>query len=145
MGFTGAGIGSPFGPAIPTSAVVPKRETKLSRWIDPKTGLYSVDEDTGLYKTMPSARQRVMLALLTVRGSSSVLPDLGTERPKKLGGSWPEEQRAEVRRALRQLSDVEKTIRIDRIDVSIDGPGRGTTTVVYTDIESGVEDEVSVG
>jgi hypothetical protein len=114
------------------------------RWIDPATGDYEIDTSSGAFAQMPANRQRVMIALLTARGSSSVLPDLGLTRPTKMGDRFQAEMEQAVRQALEQLTDVEQIIRLDFVEVLRGSGGRARITVSYTDLTTGEEDAVSV-
>lgn len=141
MPTTTAPLGSPFALGIPATASEPATATELSRYIDPNNGTYRIDASSGVYGTMPATRQRVLLALMTLRGSSTVLPDFGLIMPRKLGPSTLAQVQDAVRRALSHLTGV---ITIDAIELKRTHPGRGEVNVSFTDITSGERDEVTV-
>jgi hypothetical protein len=137
-GSSPAGVGEPeLGDAAPTAG-------GGSRYINPATGDYGIDSSTGAFEQMPAIRQRVMISLLTVRGSSTVLPDLGLIRPTKMGDRFQSEMEQAVRQALEQLTDIEQVISLDFVTVLRGNGGRGQITVSYTDLTTGAEDAVSV-
>ena len=90
---------------------------------------------------MPPLRQRVLITLTTEQGSVPTQPTFGIRRPKKMGDSFEAEMKSAVRVALQQLTDVEKVMRIDQILVRKGIGGRSETTVVYTDMTTGVPDQ----
>jgi len=144
MPTTGAPLGTPLGAGIPISASIPATDTALSRYIDPNTGEYAIDSTTGVYQTMPSTRQRVMLALITELGSVSIDREFGYLRPRKIGARFEQQVKDSVRSALLQLTDIEKIVRIDNITIDRTGQSRAEVTVKYTDLSTGDADEVAV-
>ena len=92
---------------------------------------------------MPVTRQRVLLCLLTIRGSSSTLPDLGIRAPTKITESFEQDMRAAVQSALYVLTTVERVVRVNSIDVAKYPGGRALTTVNYTDLTTGEDDSVT--
>ncbi len=138
FGSSGVGLG------VPVNSTDPPDGAAGCRYINPRTGDYEVDEDTRQLKQMPATRQKVLLALKTLYGSSSILPTWGIQAPKKMGDTFEADMQAAVRAALRTLTDVQKVIRIDNIIVQKGAGGRSKTTVVYTDTSSGVDDRVTI-
>ena len=134
----------PFGFGAPVTGTAPPEGPAGSRWINPATRDFEVDPTTGQLKQMPAVRQRVLLALVTLVGSSTVLPKFGVRLPRKMGSQFDAQVRAAVNLALRQLTEVEQLIRIQRIDVLKGGGGRAQVTVAFVNLENGEEDFVSV-
>ena len=107
----------PFGIGTPVSVTDPPdaADTQFSRYINPGSGDYEVDDVTGHLKQMPPVRQRVLLALKTTLGSSNALPGLGVDKPKKIGTNFQDIMKRRVREALVQLTDVESALAQDRM------------------------------
>lgn len=121
----------------------PVGHSALCRYLDGYSGDYRIDATTGHLAGMPVVRQRVLLAIMTVRGSSSVLPTFGMRHPPKIEASTTWAMQAEVRSALSSMVDRHE-IRIDQIDVEqVEGSGRIRVTVDYTDLTTGQADKVS--
>jgi phage baseplate assembly protein W len=135
-----AGSG-PFGLGTPATSEPPPTGPAGSRYLNPATRDFEVDQVTGQFAQMPPVRQRVLLALITIRGSSSVLPSFGVHVPPKMNELFEAQVRNSVASALRQLTDVEQVIRVDRIDVERGTGGRALITVSYTNLQSGEEEE----
>ena len=133
--WSGSAIGStPFGLSTPVAAPEPSEDgPALSRFIDVGAGDYAIDTTKGRFARMPVTRQRVLLVAHTVFGSSTARQQLGIRRPQKMDESFVRRMRAEVRRAYRQLAEVEGAITIERIDVSKTNSGRAAVLMEYTD------------
>jgi hypothetical protein len=142
FGTMSAGLG-PFGLGSPASASLPPEGAAGCRWINPVTRSYEQDEDTRQFKQMPSVRQRVYLAIATLLGSSSTLTTQGIRLPQKMGDSYEGEVKAAVALALRQMTDIEKVLRIDGVTVLKGRGQRSRTTVSFTDLTTGKADRVS--
>jgi hypothetical protein len=128
---------SPFGLGTPVAAAVPPTGKPGSRFIDPRSRDYQIDTATGQLAQMPAARQRVLLALMTVKRSSSVLPNFGIALPGKIDQAYQRRVTDAVRVALRHLTDVERVIRVDSVLVGVRPLGLVTITVAYTDLSNG--------
>lgn len=137
---------TPFGAGTPLPAGPPPTGTSgLCRFIDGQTGDFAIDSTTGHFERMPLVRQRILLYLLTRRGSSTVLPKWGLRRPPKIDASAVWLMQAETRVALSQMTDVEKSLRIDEITVEqVEGSGRVRVIVRYTDLTTGSPDSMSI-
>lgn len=135
MVWSGSPIGStPFGLGTPVAAPLPATDgPALSRFIDAGSGDYEIDTSKGQFRRMPVTRQRVLLIAQTEFGSSTALRQLGIRRPKKMDQAFVQRMRAEVRRAYRQLAEVEGAITIDRIEVTKTNSGRAAILMEYTD------------
>lgn len=133
-----------IGTTMPTSAAPPDGDSG-TRYINPGSRDYERDTTTGHLAQMPSKRQRVLLALLTVRGSVSVDPLRGVVLPRKMTPTFVEDMRQSVRSALHYMTDVERSITVDSIDVLKGARGRAQVTVSFTDLETGEQDSVDVG
>jgi phage baseplate assembly protein W len=91
---------------------------------------------------MPGVRQRMILALGTIRGSSTSLPDLGVALPDKMDRRFETRVRQAVREAARQLTEVERVAVITSIEVTR-GARRAAIHVTYVDLTtSQIEDLV---
>lgn len=135
------GLG-PFGLETPdTPPDVPTGEAG-SRFINPATGDYEKDGVTGQLKQMPRTRQRVLLALITLRRTASTSPGFGSKLPRKMGTAFEIETRQAVLYALRHLTDVEKVIRIESLLVERGLNSRARVTVSYTDLDTNEPDQV---
>lgn len=146
-GFGSMAMGTgPFGLGTPATGEDPPDGPAGSRYIDPTTRDYAQDPDTKQLKQMPAARQRVLLALMTLVGSSSALPTFGVKPPKKMGDTYESQMKNAVRLALRHLTDVEQVIRVDSIVVERGLGGRSRTTVSFTDLLSDTAGEpITIG
>lgn len=133
---SGSPVGStPFGMSTPVAA--PAAATQgpaLSRYINPGSGDYEIDDTVGQFASMPSLRQRVLLVLNTDFGTSTALPELGINRPKKITEAFVAQTLAAVRRAFYRLTDVERVMRIEDVQIVKQTTGRVQITVVYRDL-----------
>lgn len=137
-GISPAGL---FTPALAANAPAPSAG---SRYVNPATGDYEIDPATGQAAQMPPTRQRVLLALNTVFGSSVAVPDFGLRTPRKIGPRFVGETKAAARSALRHLTREDgPVIRIDAITVDVFSPGKALLTVSYTDLTTGRPDRAS--
>jgi hypothetical protein len=134
---------TPYGIGTPAPSADPPTGDAGVRYIDPASHDYAFDSATGQLAQMPTVRQRVLLAVTQLRGSSTALPNDGINLPRKMGDTFVAEMQQSVRAALRQLTDVEKLVRIDGIDVIKGQGGRSQTTITYTDLSSGQPDSVT--
>jgi phage baseplate assembly protein W len=89
---------------------------------------------------MPATRQAVLLALKTVRGSSTALSSFGVKLPRKMGETFEAECRSAVTAALSHLINTNR-IRLDSVTAEKGLGGRGRITVAYTDIATGKKAE----
>lgn len=137
-----AGFG-PCGLGTPISGEPAPLPGAGSRYINPATRDYEQNAVTKQLKQMPAVRQRVLLALITVVGSSTAMTGLGVRLPRKMGTTYEAEVRAQVMLALNQLVQVEKVIRVDAIDVLRGSGGRSQITVSYTETSTGLQDRVA--
>lgn len=133
----------PFGLGTPVSAEAPPDGPAGSRFINPASGDYEIDADTRQLKQMPPTRQAVLLALKTVRGSSSALPQFGVRWPRKMGDTFEAECRSAVAAALSHLTSTNR-IRIDSVSALKGIGGRAKVTVSFTDISTGLSDQVTI-
>lgn len=140
MGLTPAGFGTG------DDAPVPPTGEWGSRFIDPRTGDYANDATTGQLQQMPPVRQRFLLRLTELYGSSSVRPLDGVKMPRKIDETVERSVDDAVRVAMRQETDVEKIAHIDSVRVvrDPDNSGRILTVVSYTDLTTGKADSVSI-
>ena len=107
----------------------------MVRYINPSTRKPEISSVTGHFKTMPKTRQRVLIIMMTIRGSSSVLRDFGLGKPDKvIVDTIQAEMEREVNRAFDDMVRIEKAIRIDDVIVEPGDFGRVAVTLVYTDL-----------
>lgn len=136
---TPLGLGTP---GLPGSVPAPGDG---SRFLNPQSRDWEIDPATTQLAQMPPTRQRVLLALLTVRGSATAVPGFGFTPPTKIGALFEAQTRNAVRTALRHLTNEEApVISIDNIDVVKVAPGRVVLTVEFTDLATSESDEVSI-
>jgi hypothetical protein len=139
-GFGTSAMGSaPFGIGTPADAPEALGLSAGSRYLNPATGDYEVDTTTQHFAQMPPTRQRVLLALLT-RHNSSAVDGFGKRVSKRMGDSFEVEERAHVAEALHHMTEVEKVLRVNQVDVERGLGGRARVTVHYTDLVSGEAD-----
>jgi hypothetical protein len=136
-GFYPSGYGAPVdtdeAPDAPENA----------RYLDYLTGDYIIGSD-GEIERMPTTRQRVWLALGTLRGSSTVLPMLGVKLPGVVSRAYEIEVKQAVRTALAALIS-DGSIVVNEILVEHGNPiGRSKITVDYTDTATEENDKVNV-
>jgi phage baseplate assembly protein W len=142
-----AGLG-PAGLGTPLSVADPPTGTAGVRFLNPATRDYQVDSVSGQLAQMPSLRQRVLLALMTTQASASVQPKFGLNSPRKIDGNFTANNEQRIREALRQMTEVEKVMKVTAIKtergVSGSNTARVRTTVSYTDLTTGTNGTVNV-
>lgn len=142
LGNSPIGFSTPFGLGTPDAALPPPNiAPQGARFLDPVTKNYTVGPN-GEYLRMPVLRQRVILALGTIQGSSSVQTDAGIKLPSRIDSNYERRTQFAVRAALSFLV-TSGELRIDSITVNLDRPGRTTTTVGYTDLLTGETDSAT--
>ncbi len=142
--FDGAFADQPFGLGTPVAAVAPpKGEITLSRFIDPVTSDFAINEATGHLQEMPSVRQRFLILASTILGSSSVLPNLGIDLPVLIDDTFARRVDVSVRASARHMTDVERVARIDRVVVDPGSLGRVAVRIEYFDFTLGQADSVT--
>lgn len=135
---------SPAGHGTPATAAAGPDPSAGSRYVNPTTRDYQLNPVTGQMAQMPPTRQKVLLALMTARGSSTAKPRFGLAPPRKMGSRFVNEMRQSVRAALSHLTqESNPMIRLQRIDVKVPRGGRAIVTVVYVDLSTGRIDEGS--
>jgi phage baseplate assembly protein W len=131
----------PFGTGTPVDAPEPPRGlTTLCRFLDPVSQDFTVNTVDGHLEQMPPVRQRFLLLLSTLVGSSSTLPTLGIEVPRIIDDSFERQVDAAVRVGARQMTEIEKVARIDKVTVQATSLGRVAVLVAYQDLTLGVSD-----
>ncbi len=143
LGLFSAGLG-PFGIGTPDAPAAIPAPGAGSRYINPASRDYQQDASTRQLAQMPGVRQRVLLALTTLLGSSTAVRDFGTRRRSKMGTTYDAEVRADVTSALRQLVEVEKIVVLESISVQRGGGGRSLITVSYRDLTIQQSESVTV-
>lgn len=143
MGFGTDPLGtSPFGIGTPVAAQPLPEGPAGSRYLDPLVGDYRVGQ-LGQLGQMPPVRQRVLLALRTLRGSSTVLPGFGLVLPRKLDEKAEANVRNAVLAALRRMTDVERVLRVESVVAQKHPGGRLAVLVAFSDLTTGQRDTVS--
>lgn len=144
------GIGTtPLGPTTPAGFAVapeladpPTDYPTESRFIDPISKDWVPDTGNSYeWQRMPTTRQRVFLALTTVKGSNAALFGFGFDLPRKMDSAFDRRVTTAVQSALYQLLQVERRITLDSVSVERTAQ-RAVITVSYTDLETGEEDTV---
>lgn len=138
LGTSPAGIGLPD-----DDATVPSGNSAMCRSIDPMTRDYTVDTETGHLSQTTPVRQRVFIRLLTLKGSSTSVPELGAAIPGKMDERFSAKVVAAVHEALRQEVEVERVMSILSIDVQRSNR-RAAIHVRYQDLTTGEPGEVTV-
>lgn len=136
----------PVGFGVGDDAPEPPTGAWGSRYINPQTGDYELDDATGQLAQTAPVRQRFLLKLRELYGSSSVRPNDGVKLPRKLDLTLQRQVDDAVRVAMRQETDVEKVARIDFVSVERDpdNAGRVAIMVSYVDLTTGLTDKVSI-
>ena len=135
---------SPFGLGTPIPATAPPTGEAGVRYLNPATGDYEQDPVTKQLAQMPTTRQRVLLAVMTLRSSMSVNREFGIRMPRKMGTFFESEVQQAARAALQHLTDTDAVIRIDSILVERGANSRARVTISFTDLTTGKPDKVAV-
>ena len=145
MGLGTSAVGtSPLGFGEPlTSERVPTQTSEFSRYINPATGQYEIDGDTLQIKSMPGVRQRMLLRLKTLRGSSTSLPMFGVQLPSKINAQFAQRMRSAVRAALYYETDVDRVAEIISIEIETGGE-RAAVRIRYNDLTTGEQDAIEL-
>lgn len=134
----------PFGVGTPATAEAPPTKAPVNAaFIDYRTRDYVIDAE-GAIARMPITRQRVLLALSTLLGSSSVQPEAGLALPRRIDESYPQRAKAAILQALAFL--VPNDIAISSDDIEVDTTsivGRVQIAVSYVDLHTGQPDQVT--
>ena len=102
-----------------------------------------IDAATNQFAQMPGTRQRVLLAVMTELESSG-MAGFGIKRPPRMGPTFEAEMRAAVQSALRHMTQVERSLRLDAVLVERGRGGRARTTILYKDLVTGSTDSVAI-
>jgi hypothetical protein len=124
--------------STPTTGSAPPARSQMSRYINPYTKDYEYDLVSRGFRRMTGIRQRVQLALGTLRGSSTTLSKWGVTLPRKITPQFPAEAEAAVRQALSQMTDVEKVLKVNRVEVQTYHM-RSKIVVWFTDLTTNME------
>lgn len=134
----------PFGTGTPVDAPLPPRgTTTLCRFLDPVGQDFAVNAVDGHLEQMPPVRQRFLLLLSTLVGSSSTLPTLGIEVPRIIDDSFSRQVDTAVRVGARQMTEIETVARIDTVTVQASALGRVAVLVAYQDLTLGTSDRAA--
>ncbi len=143
FGVLGFGTG-PFGLGVPVSASVPPDGPAGCRYLDSSSKDYFQDSTTRQLQQMPKVRQQVLLALTTLKGSATTLPEFGIRLPRKMGDRFQAEVTNSVKLALKHLTDTQKVIRLDSVLAEHGMGGRARITVSYTELANKKQDKVQI-
>lgn len=144
FGLFSAGTG-PFGLWSPDEAPAQATGSVGSRWIDPATRDYAVNPGTSNLLQMPSVRQQVLLALMTVELSAATAPRFGVSVSSKMDNKFENQTKDSCRIALRHLTEPDPpVIRINNITVTKGRNSRAGILVDYTDLSTGERDTAEV-
>lgn len=133
MPTTGAPLGeTPLGYGEPEEAPVPPEVSTFSRFIDTGAGDFAMDDETRGLAQMPGVRQRVLLALKTRFGTSTVLPRFGLRWGGKLDAQAESRIKGEIRLCLKPLVE-DGSISLVSIDWEKRDLGRAVATITYFD------------
>ncbi len=131
---------SPYGPGTVAAHPEPPRDPPSgAKFLNYLTKDYERATD-GSYRRMPTTRQRVLIAIGTEQGSSSVLPELGSKFPDKIDESYQGKSQAEAARCLAGLI-AEQEIVLGEVTIEQTETGRVEITIPY-DTSDGTPDEV---
>lgn len=130
---------TPFGAGTPATATAPPVVPTLTApYIDPRTRDYAAQTD-GELSRMPRVRQQMLIAVTTLLGSMSNNQPFGIQLPSKVDENIQRRMDIQVRLACKHVVDA----RISAVTTEVTGTGRVVTTVSYTDITTGLPDQVS--
>lgn len=134
---------TPFGAGTPAVAVAPPENPPAgSRFINPLTRDYERATD-GSFRRSPTVRHRLLLAVTTAFRSSSVLRDFGIRKPNKIGTGFAQQMTNAVELAAAHLVR-EGVMTLDGVTVVVQRPGRAQTTIAFTDLTTGNQDELVI-
>jgi hypothetical protein len=119
------------------------RQTKavIAREIDAITGDY-VAEERG-FAGMSPVKQQVMIALGSVLGSGGAVPKVGMFAGGKIDSKMEARVSDQIRRQLYRLTNITKTLRIERIRFTVEG-SRVTPAVDFVDLTRPQDGEQTV-
>jgi hypothetical protein len=148
-GAASAGYGVPDAAYVPNSAILPDVHSgfaQTGRFINPVTGDYRFTPD-GRLMGMDTVPQLVLLALMTLRGSSAI-PTLGStfSQVQEKGPSFLAQMRSVVNVALGDLVK-KKMVQIDSVATSEppSNPDAGIVTLLWTDLTTDLQHSNVVG
>lgn len=147
-GTSPAGYGVPDQGTSPVNAVLPDPTTGLQstgRLIDPATGSYQFTADGRVVGT-PTVRQRMLLALRTVRGSSAQ-PNLGIDFSKagEQGLDFAAQVAAAVGLACAPLVQAGLVQLLQVVPQPVDNPDGAAFVAQWRDLTTGKYDATTVG
>lgn len=130
-----------FGSCAPGTLAAIPAPVCGTRYINPITRDYQIDPATKQLAQMPHARQLVLLAVMTIKGSSSALPWIGLEAPTVLSDQFESDLRAKYFEALSHLTSGDTPIIIvENIQIEIYEIGKVAATISFIDLQTGLRD-----
>lgn len=127
---------TPFGSGTPATLVAPPtKPPERAAYIDPVTRDYVLDNE-GEASRMPEVRQQVVLAVMTIVGSSSTEPRRGIRSPRKIDENIERSMRASVVAATQHIVSAGRAT-VDDVRSTEVSMGRLRTIISYTDLVAG--------
>jgi phage baseplate assembly protein W len=131
---------SPYGPGTVLAHPEPPNDPPSGvKFLNYLTKDYERAAD-GSYRRMPTTRQRVQLAIGTEKGSSTALPNFGSEFPAKIDESYQSRSQAEAARCLDRVIK-EQQIVLGQVTAEQTEIGRVEITIPY-ETSDGTAEEV---
>lgn len=134
----------PFGTGAPTNlAPPPVVPAQTATFVDPVPRDYQLTPD-GETARMPSVRQQMLIALTTVKGSMSALPNFGVELPRKIDENVGRLVKIAVVNATKHITDPGRA-RIDAVTTRQVNMGLLQILVEYEDLIDGGNRQLTIG
>lgn len=133
----------PFAATAPASMAPPPVPSDLTAlYIDPRTRDHVLQGDGELAR-MPTVRQQMLVALMTVVESMSTDLRFGIDLPETIDETFPRRMRNAVELACQHITRP-KRARVTSVETDIDSvPGRAIPTVSFIDLTTGQPDQIS--
>ncbi len=133
----------PFGAAAPANMAAPPPVPELTAlYIDPRTRDHVVQGD-GESGRMPTVRQQMLLALMTVIGTMSADQGFGITLPRKIDETFERRVRTAVEIACRHITGPKRAKITSVTTDTTTAMGRAVVAVSFTDLTTGLADQVS--
>lgn len=134
----------PFGAGAPATATAPPVVPALTAaFIEPSSRDYVLTPDFETAR-MPSVRQQMLIALTTVKGSSTAFPELGIALPKKIDENAGHAVKLAVIAAAKHITAAGRA-RILDVQTEQGWMGMLRILVSYRDLINGENRQLSIG
>jgi phage baseplate assembly protein W len=134
----------PFGAGAPATLTAPPTVPDLTAaFVDPTPRDYQLTPDSETAR-MPSVRQQMLIALTTIKGSMSCLPDFGIELPKKVDENIDRLVKVAVIAATKHITSVGRA-RINNVTTTQLNTGLVQILVEYDDLVDGGNRQLTLG